>query len=149
MSASSDSLIIRAMRKTDLSQIIKIDTKILGKQRPHYWEHKLESVGRRPKTSSLVAVIGGEIVGFIIGGASRYEFGIPEHIGWIDTIGVNPEFQRRGIARILFKEMAENLKKDGVDSIFTLVTRRDWRLLKFFNSLGFEKGDLVNLELDI
>ena len=26
---------------------------------------------------------------------------------------------------------------------------RDWRLLKFFDSLGFQKGDMINLELDI
>ena len=45
--------------------------------------------------------------------------------------------------------MANNLKKVGVDTIITFVTRRDWILLKFFNSMGFQKGDMINLELDI
>ncbi|MFH1991582.1 MAG: GNAT family N-acetyltransferase [Pseudomonadota bacterium] len=70
-------------------------------------------------------------------------------MGRIDTIGVDPGYQRKGIAKILFREMANNLKKVGVDTIITFVTRRDWILLKFFNSMGFQKGDMIDLELDI
>ena len=98
---------------------------------------------------TLVAELDGKVVGFIIGGASRWEYGVPENIGWIDTIGVDPDYQRKGIAKTLFSEMTRHLKKEGVDTITTFVTRRDWVLLKFFNSLGFQKGDMINLELDI
>ena len=45
--------------------------------------------------------------------------------------------------------MTNNLKKVGVDTIITFVTRRDHVLLKFFNNLGFQKGDMINLELDV
>ena len=58
-------------------------------------------------------------------------------------------FQRKGVAKILFTEMTSHLKKVGVDTIYTFVKRRDWILLKFFNSMGFQKGDMINLELDI
>ncbi|MGD8367669.1 MAG: GNAT family N-acetyltransferase [Desulfobacterales bacterium] len=145
----STSPVIRAMAPTDLDRIVEIDTKVLGKQRSEYWELKLESLDKRSQVSSLVAESDGRVVGFIIGGASRWEFGVPEHIGWIDTIGVDPDHQRKGIAKRLFAEMTDNLKKVGVDTIITFVTRRDWVLLKFFNSMGFQKGDMVNLELDI
>ncbi len=140
---------IRAMAPTDLDRIVEIDTKVLGKTRSGYWVSKLESLEKRSQVSSLVAEFDGEVVGFIIGGASRWEFGVPENIGWIDTIGVDPDHQRKGIAKMLFAEMTDNLKKVGVDTIITFVTRRDWVLLKFFNSMGFQKGDMVNLELDI
>jgi ribosomal protein S18 acetylase RimI-like enzyme len=146
---SSISPIIRTMLPSDLDQIIEIDIKVLGKPRPNFWEMKLELEENRSQAFSLVAELNGRVIGFIIGNASRWEYGVPETIGWIDTIGVDPDHQRKGIAKILFKEITDNLKKAGVDTIYTFVKRRDWRLLKFFNSIGFQKGDMINLELDI
>ena len=146
---TSGAPVIRTMVPSDLGQIIAIDIKVLGKPRPEYWEMKLESAGKHSRASSLVAELDGKVVGFIIGGASRWEYGVPENIGWIDTIGVDPEYQRHGIAKTLFAEMSRSLKEVGVDTIYTFVIRRDWKLLKFFNSLGFQQGDMVSLELDI
>jgi len=137
------------MVPSDLDRIVEIDIKILEKPRPEYWEMKLELVEKRSQISSLVAELDGKVIGFIIGGVSRWEYGVPENIGWIDTIGVDPDYQKMGIAKILFAEMTDKLKKMGVDTINTFVTRRDWVLLKFFKSLGFQKGDMINLELDI
>ena len=146
---SSRSPVIRTMLPSDLDRIVEIDIKVLGKPRPDYWEMKLELMEKRSQVSSLVAELDGKVIGFIIGDESRWEYGVPENIGWIDTIGVDPDHQRKGIAKILFTEMTNHLKKVGVDTIITFVTRRDWILLKFFNSMGFQKGDMINLELDI
>ena len=146
---SSSSPVIRTMVPSDLDRIVEIDNKVLEKPRPEYWEMKLELVEKRSQISALVAELDGKVIGFIIGGASRWEYGVPENIGWIDTIGVDPDYQRKGIAKILFTEMTNNLKKVGVDTIITFVKRRDPILLNFFNSLGFQKGDMINLELDI
>ncbi|CCK78550.1 GNAT family N-acetyltransferase [Desulfobacula toluolica] len=146
---SFNSPVIRTMAASDLERIIEIDVKVLEKSRPEYWEMKLELVSKQPQFSSLVAEMDGKVIGFIIGGASRWEYGVPENIGWVDTIGVDPDYQRKGIAKMLFKKMTHELKKMGVDTITTFVKRRDPLLLEFFNSLGFQKGDMVNLELDI
>jgi len=146
---SSNSPVIRTIVPSDLDRVVEIDIKILEKPRPEYWEMKLELVGKRSQISFLVAELDGKVGGFIIGGASRWEYGVPENIGWIDTIGVDPDYKRKGIAKNLFTEMTNNLKKAGVDTIITFVKRRDPILLSFFNSLGFKKGDMINLELDI
>ena len=146
---SSSSPVIRKMVPLDLDRVIEIDIKVLEKPRSGYWETKLEMVEKRSQISALVAQIDDNVVGFIIGGASRWEYGVPENIGWIDTIGVDPDYQKKGIAKVLFAQMTNDLKKVGVDTITTFVNRRDPALLKFFNSLGFQKGDMINLELDI
>ena len=65
----------------------------------------------------------GKIVGFILGDASGCEYGIPENIGWIDTI--------------------------GVDTVYTLVNWGDWTLLQFFDAMGFKRGGMINLEFTI
>ncbi len=146
---SSSSPVIRTMVPSDLDRIVEIDIKVLEKARPEYWEMKLDLMQKHSQISALVAELDGKVVGFIMGGVSRWEYGVPENIGWIDTIGIDPDSQRKGIAKLLFTEMTNNLRKESVDTIITFVKRRDWLLLKFFNSLGFQKGDMINLELDI
>ena len=141
--------VIRPMESKDLDRIIEIDLMVLKKSRPEYWRMKVDLVNNHKHISSLVAELDGKVIGFVIGGASRWEYGVPENIGWIDTIGVDPEYQRMGAARLLFMEMTKNLKESGVNSINTFVTKRDWKMLKFFENLGFQRGDMVNLELDI
>lgn len=145
----SDPPVIRQMVNSDLDRIVEIDLKMLGKMRREYWEMKLEMSEKQSNVYSLVAELDGQVVGFIFGGVSGGEYGMPENIGWVDSIGVDHHFQRMGTARILFTELSKNLKKAGVDTIRTFVTRRDWRLLKFFNRMGFQEGDMVNLEVDI
>ncbi|MEE9612304.1 MAG: GNAT family N-acetyltransferase [Desulfatiglandales bacterium] len=146
---SSQIPVIRTMTIKDLDRIIEIDTKVLGRSREDYWEMKLELVEKRSPMASLVAEVDGEVIAFVIGDASGWEYGVPEHIGWIDTIGVDPAFQRKGMAKMLLTEMISNLKKVGVDTVYTFVNWRDWSLLRFFDAMGFQKGDMVNLELKV
>jgi len=141
--------IIRKMTHDDLARMVEIDIKVLGEARPEYWEMKLALAERHSAVSSLVAELDGKVVGFIIGAASGWEYGVPVSLGWIDTVGVDPEYQKKGIAKMLFEEMTANLKKAGVHKVHTYVAWRDWGLLKFFNAMGFQKGNMVNLELNI
>lgn len=146
---SSRAPFIRAMSDKDLDRIAEIDTRVLGQPRPQYWERKLQLVKKESPAASLVAELDGKVVGFIIGDASGREYGVPENIGWIDAIGVDPEYRRRGIAKMLLTEMVDNLKKVGVEKIYTFVNWRDWNLLRFFDAMGFRRGDMLNLELKV
>jgi N-acetylglutamate synthase-like GNAT family acetyltransferase len=85
--------------------------------------------GNRSPLPSLVAEMEGKVVGFIPGDASGWEQGVPEDIGWIDTIGVNLSYRKKGVARLLMQEMRSSMKKVGVDTVYTLVNWRDWTLL--------------------
>ena len=140
---------IRPLKKEDLNDIIEIDKKVLGRSRAEYWQMKVELLQSRSHLPSLVATINDKVVGFILGEASGWEFGIPDTVGWIHTIGVDPAVQKKGVARKLVHEMIAHLKKVGVSTIYVLVNWRDWDLLKFLDATGFSRGDMINLELKV
>jgi ribosomal protein S18 acetylase RimI-like enzyme len=139
---------IRPMTVGDLDAVVEIDRKVLGKARPDYWK-KIQPNPRYPH-SCLVAELEGIVIGFIVGEVSGWQFGIPDTIGWISTIGVDPAYQNRGVARRLCQEFIKNLKAIGVSIVYTLVNWSDWDLLKFFRTMGFTRGgDMINLELKL
>jgi predicted N-acetyltransferase YhbS len=146
---SLENVKIRGLKAEDLDAIVKIDEKFLGENRKDYWERRLQSMNDKSSQVSLVAEVEGEVVGFILGDVSGWEFGVPETIGWMDTIGVEPGYQKKGVATALAHELIKNLKAIGVKTIYTLVSWNDWDLLQFFHAMGFTRGDLINLELRI
>ena len=135
---------VRPIEKGDLDAITEIDYKILGQRRPEYWRQKIEE-GSHP-IQSLVAEYNQRVIGFIIGTVSGWEFGVPSSFGWIDTIGVDPEFQKKGVATLLFRSIVKSFSKEGVKKIYTLVKWEDWNLMSFFRKMGFSRGELINLE---
>jgi ribosomal protein S18 acetylase RimI-like enzyme len=88
---------------------------------------------------------------------------VPDTFGWIDTLGVDPTFQHRGIGRALFNSLIEIFKNtgrqgtletegrevEGVNVVYTLTSWSDWDLLRFYHAMGFKKGEMLNLQLTI
>jgi ribosomal protein S18 acetylase RimI-like enzyme len=150
MSNFFDKLSVRQLTKDDLDYIVEIDTKVLGETRRDYWLTKIvKEAESRPPDASLVAEIDGKVVGFILGEVSGWEFKVPNNIGWIDTIGIDPDYQNRGIAKVLANALITNLRGYSVDNIYTLVNWNDWDLLQFFHAMGFSRGDMINLVLKV
>ena len=139
---------LRVLTMKDLDAVTEIDYVLLGRKRREYWERRLEST-ETSGVPSLTAEIDGKVIGFILGGVSGWEYGIPENIGWVDTLGVNKEFQKKGIATLLFKKMASLFKEVGVDTVYVFVNWKNRGLLQFFDRMGFKPGDMINLELKI
>lgn len=146
---SLKNVMIRTLKKDDLNAIIGIDERVLGENRRNYWERKLELMNDRSSQISLVAEVEGEVQGFILGDVSGWEFGVPETVGWIGTIGIDPAYQKKGLATALSRELIQNLKALRVKTIYTLVSWNDWDLLQFFHAMGFTRGDMINLELKV
>ena len=142
---------IRVLTTKDVDAVTEIDTKLLGHNRKWYREAKLEKVEKMSGVPSLAAEVNGKVIGFILGSSSGREYGIPvpENVGWIDTLGVLVEYQKKGLASLLFKEMVGMFKKAGVDNLYVFVNWRDRNLLKFFDKMGMMRGDMINLELKI
>jgi predicted N-acetyltransferase YhbS len=139
---------LRVLTIKDLNVVTDIDESLLGARRAGYWEARLEKA-EISGVPSLAAEVNGQVVGFILGSASGWEYGIPENVAWIDTLGIRNEYKKKGIARLLFKEMFSMFKKVGVDTIYVFVDWKKLDLLQFFNKMGFKHGDMINLEMKI
>ena len=143
---------IRVMRESDVAPVTNIDYKVFGKRRPEYYERRIAEVldeesGRL--VTSLVAEVSGKVAGFVMGSVYLGEFGIPESIAYIDTIGVDPDHQRQGIAGYLLDEFKTTVQKAGATKVHTLVNWADTDLLSFFANRGFVAANTLNLKLDL
>lgn len=156
---------IRPLSENDLNAVVRIDKRVLGRERRDFWKRKIVYSDIYPRPS-LVAEVDGKVVGFILGYVSGWEFGVPDSVGWIDTLGVDPDYQRKGIGRLLFDALIEVFKNtgiekmpeakgekktkiEGVNVVYTLVSWDRMDLLQFYHTMGFKKGDVLNLEFRI
>ena len=138
---------IRNLDKNDLNAIVAIEDRVTGIARRAYWEKRIEiSEAIRPHWASLVAEVDNRVVGFLLGRAGELEFGLPGTVAWIEIIGVDPAYRKRGIARSLLEQFTSSAEDHGVKTIFTLVGRDQPEIKNFFNSLGFAQGEMVHFQ---
>jgi ribosomal protein S18 acetylase RimI-like enzyme len=142
---------VRLLERGDFNAVVEIDEKVFGQVRPEYYEMKfaraLEKKDRL--VVSFVAVEDERVVGFVMCELSVGEYGIPDTEAFLDTIGINPAHQNKGIGRLLLGELVAHLKKAGVEKIDTLVNWNDWQLVKFLNVNGFKPSSKISLELNL
>jgi len=141
---------IRLMKADDFDAVIGIDEKVLKVSRPEYYEMKFEKLfnSKDYLPTSLVAEgEDGTLAGFIMGELFMGEYGIFQEEATLDTIGVDPDYQHKGIGEQLINEFLDHLRALGVQKINTLVDRNDSKLMHFFNSNQFSPSKtIINLE---
>lgn len=140
---------IRFMRAEDFDAVVRIDNKVLGLNRPEYYKIKFEKFVQSKDyvpTSMVAETEDGKVAGFVMGELYIGEFGISQEKATLDTIGVDPDFQRRGIGELLINEYLAHLKKLGVEKVNTLVDWDDAKLIHFFSANKFSPSKIINLE---
>jgi ribosomal protein S18 acetylase RimI-like enzyme len=140
---------VRLMKSDDFDAVVKIDKRILKTPRLEYYKYKFDKffLSRDYIPTSLVAEDeNGTVVGFIMGELYMGEFGIFQDTATLDTIGVDPEHQRKGIGKLLLNEFIDHLKSLDVEKIGTLVNINDSRLMPFLNTNQFSPSKTISLE---
>ncbi len=140
---------IRLMKADDFDAVVAIDKKILKASRPEYYEVKFEKLfeSKDYLPASLVAEKeDGTLVGFVMGEIYMGEYGIFQEEARLDTIGVDPDYQHKGIGEQLINEFMDHLKSVGVQKINTLVDWNNSKLIHFFSSNQFSPSKTINLE---
>jgi ribosomal protein S18 acetylase RimI-like enzyme len=139
---------VRRMRTQDAEAILRIDEKITGTPHEAQWESKIiEHMSNHP-LGCLVAEVDGDVVGFILGDIRGWEFAIPKS-GWIEIVGVDPQFHGKGVARALIEKLHVYFRNHNVDRVMTMVNWNDGGLVSFFRALGFERSDFIILDKEV
>jgi len=140
---------IRLMKADDFDAVVGIDEKVLKSSRPEYYELKFEMLFKSKDylPASLVAEKeDGTLVGFVMGRIYMGEYGIFQGEATLDTIGVDPSIQHKGIGEQLINEFMDHLRNVGVQKINTLVDWNDSKLINFFSANQFSPSKTINLE---
>ncbi len=139
---TTNQVLVRQLDTIDIGTVTAIDEKITGSYHPEEWERRIGYYLRRDPDAALVAVIDGEVVGFMLGEVRSGEFGLMEPTGWIEVLGVDPDHQGSSIGRRLAESLLEHFKSRGAVKVRTLVDEGMGDIAGFFESLGFEPAPL-------
>ncbi len=151
---------VRKMVDDDLPRVNYIDNLLLGEDRVLTWPFTFETYWRIfPPKLRYVAEVDGEVVGFVVGNIAQEErsqsvlrltYEQERHsghrlTGWIDMIGIHPDYQHRGIGRALIEAFGEECKRNN--AIMRGIAREgDEKLQRFLVGLGFKKWDVAIFE---
>ncbi len=141
---------IRPMERGDLETVIEIDEAILGRNRADYLDRLLKkSITAADTQISLVALVEGEIAGFI--GASLFygDFGLAGSEATVDIIAVKKQFRKRNVGSVLLSHLKTRLAEYGISSLRLEIAIHQYELLSFFRSEGFRMSSRICLETDI
>ena len=143
---------IRLMKAEDYDAVLRIDERVLKTSRPEYYNMKFEKLFQTKDylPVSLVAEDeNGAVVGFAMGETYMGEFGIFQGTATLDTIGVDPDYQQKGIGEQLINEFLAHLRSLGVEKISTLVSWNDSDLIHFFSANRFAPSKTIYLERSV
>jgi ribosomal protein S18 acetylase RimI-like enzyme len=133
-----DRIPVRSMAERDLRALVAIDRRITGRDRADYFKRKLaDALTESDVRISLVAELDSVPVGFIMARVDLGEFGRVETTAVIDTIGVDPDYQNKGVGRALVSQLLVNLGTLRVETVRTEVDWQDHDLLAYLDRNGF------------
>ncbi|HEY0083371.1 MAG TPA: hypothetical protein VGB61_11310 [Pyrinomonadaceae bacterium] len=69
--------------------------------------------------------------------------------GWLEVIGVEPDYQQRGRSGALLDALFDSFRRTGVSVVNTIVNWNDGDLIDYFRANGFDRGHYVNLVRDL
>ena len=137
------------MKANDFEAVVAIDERVRKASRPEYYQLKFEKLVHSKDyvpTSLVAEEEDGKVVGFVMGELYIGEYGISQEKATLDTIGVDPSHQHKGIGGKLINEFMDHLRTLGVIKISTLVDWNDSRLIHFFSANQFSPSKTINLE---
>lgn len=140
----------RPLKVDDIDTIIEIDKKILRRKRSDLFRIQLKEQIEKHGDESIGAVTSdGLLIGYLIAETVVYIYGTDDLSAWIILLGVDPNYQDRGIGTALVKQALSYFNQKGIKTIRTVCAWNWGDLVEFFSSVGFNLSTYLTLELKI
>jgi ribosomal-protein-alanine N-acetyltransferase len=121
------------MTQADLDRVIEIERSL--QQAPHWPQSAWISALDQHSNPQRIALVAEDPTSHTVGGFAVASL-LPPHAE-LEMIGVAPEFQRRGLAGLLFAALATKLKTRQVTEVSLEVRAANGRALALYRRLGF------------
>ena len=150
MEHGNPELILRALQATDAARLVRMDEVASGRRREAWFDGRLKRALEDSDVQvSLGAEIDGTLVGALMGTVQYGEFGQAEPTAILDTVLVDGQYARRGVASALLGQMLQNLSALRISRLRTQVAWDELDLIAFFGKSGFRPAPRLVLELDV
>ncbi len=127
---------IRKFNIKDTDQVVKIWDECGLLHPPNDPFEEIRNKAEFQPDMFLVGEINGKVISTIM-------LGYEGRRGWINSLGVLPEYQGMGLGRELVRYGIEILKNLGAPKINLLIRPANTKVQKFYEKLGFIKEDAI------
>ncbi|MBQ6381590.1 MAG: GNAT family N-acetyltransferase [Clostridia bacterium] len=104
-------------------------------------EIHIKEIMESKQSYGLEYLVGGEVAGFILGTSMLFHYGRTFEI---NDLAVHPDYQKRGIAKLLLDRLLSDIKAQGIVGVH-LITAGNTFLTDFYGRYGFEEEKRVVL----
>lgn len=138
---------LRALKPEDLDRVVEIDRGITGRSRRGFFEKRLQASLADPDGFIVMAAeVGGTLSGFAIARFQDGEFGEELPFALLDAMGVDSDYQRQGVGKMLIEGIDRVTRKRGVHELRTQAEWTNNALMRFFARVGFSLAPHLVLE---
>lgn len=150
MDHGNPQLTIRALRAEDLTRLVRMDEAASGRRRETWYQGRLNRALRDSDIQvSLGAESDGTLVGALLGSVQYGEFGQAEPTAILDTVLVDRDFGRQGVASAMLTQLLENLAGLRIGRLRTQLAWDEHDLMAFFGKSGFLPVPRLVLEMAV
>ncbi len=135
---TADDFIIRSYQRSDEDAVIRLWLRC-GLTVP--WNNPQRDIERKLQVQPelfLVGLIENRIVATAMGGYDG-------HRGWINYLGVDPDYRRRGLAQSIMNRIKTELTALGCPKINLQIRAGNASAIAFYQSIGFRQDDVLSM----
>lgn len=122
--------------KKDALELLSLEKKIFNDC--HFTPEEIMEIMVKEGNKIFVAVSNDAFVGFV----SLLRVNTLHYSGmWVDLIGVEPAYQKRGIAKLLLEAAKSYADSEGVQILSGLIAKNNTASIKAFQNKGFNLQD--------
>ncbi|HIJ89182.1 MAG TPA: GNAT family N-acetyltransferase [Desulfuromonadales bacterium] len=140
---------LRSLYPEDIQQVSDIESSLAGSPRMFFLEKRLAAASAIPENFITCAVTENrKLAGYGFARVLEGEFGSKSAIAVLDTVGVAPEYQGRGIGNMILSGIERRMKNRDITVIQTQTVWSRYAMIRFFAATGFSMATGQIIERD-